>query len=574
MILQSLTALYDRLNREKNEESYGEEGIPPLGFSVEDIGFAITIDREGNLIGEPEDLREKISGQKYEYRRSTVPYSNQVNVRTGNAATTPNFMVDKADYIFGMYDTSPKNEHWKSFRDKINEVCENSQDAGVLAVKAFLRQWNPADSKELSYWEEICGSHGKWVAFKLEGDRDFIHERPEVRKLWKAFIDRKKYPRGISLVDGQIHNLQLQYAQFPFGTGASLVSFNEAAYESYGKSRGENAPISVDAEFKSSAALKFLLRGDTQRLRIGDATTLFWAERKTPVEGFLGMIFNPGSGDGEANAAAVLNFLKAARKGVLPEELEKDGEVRFYILGLALNKARLALRFWYICSVEELMRRLGNHFECLKMERNPEKDIQYPGIWHLLKETARETEDISPVLSGALMRSILTGSQYPMSLYQGVMGRIRADCRISYLRASILKAVLVRNYNKEIPMSLNTERRETAYLLGRLFAVLEKAQLDALGSINTTIKDRYFSAAAATPASVFPRLLQLSQHHIGKAEYGIISDKRIGEIMENIENFPPQMGLQDQGLFAIAYYQQKNENYRGKAKTSKGENHE
>ena len=573
MILQSLIALYDRLNREKNEESYDEEGVPPLGFSVEDIGFAITIDREGNLIGEPEDLREKISGQKYEYRRSTVPYSNEINVRSSNAAKTSNFMVDKADYIFGMSGTSPKNEHWKSFRDKIDEVCENSQDAGVLAVKAFLRQWNPADSTRLSYWEEICGSHGKWAAFKLEGDRDFIHERSEVRELWRAFIERKEYPRGISLVDGQIHNLQLQYAQFPFGTGASLVSFNKDAYESYGKRRGENAPISVDAEFKSSAALKFLLRGDTQCLRIEDATTLFWTERKTPVESYLGMFFDPGSGDGETNAAAVRKFLEAARKGVLLEELEEDGEVSFYILGLALNKARLALRFWYVCSVEKLMRRLGSHFECLKMEKDlsrksvQEEENQNPSIWHLLKETARKPKDISPVLSGALMRSILTGSQYPMSLYQGVMGRIRADRDVNHPRASILKAVLVRNYNKEIPMSLNTERRETAYLLGRLFAVLEKVQSDALGKdTNTTIKGSYFSAAAATPARVFPRLLQLSQHHIRKAEYGNTSDKRIGEIMENIENFPPQMGLQDQGLFAIAYYQQKNEIYRKKDK--------
>ena len=123
-------------------------------------------------------------------------------------------------------------------------------------------------------------------------------------------------------------------------------------------------------------------------------------------------------------------------------------------------------------------------------------------------------------------------------------------------------------------MSLNTEKRETAYLLGRLFAVLEKAQLDALGRINTTIKDRYFSAAASTPASVFPRLLQLSQHHIEKSEYGSISDKRIGEIMEHIESFPPHIDLQDQGLFAIAYYQQKNEIYRKKTDDTEGENHE
>ena len=548
---------------------------------MEDIGFAITIDRKGNLIGNPEDLRKKNKAQRYEGKRSIVPYSNEVNVRSSNAATTPNFMVDRAEYIFGMSDIQQKNVHRNSFRELIDEVCGDSQNEEILAVKSFLRNWNPPDSTDLPYWKEICGPYGKWVGFKLEGIMEFIHERPEVRKLWEDFVDRKNYRRGISLVDGMIHELQTQYAQFPFGTGASLVSFNETAYESYGKKRGGNAPISVEAEFKSSTALKHLLRNDTQRLRIGDATTLFWAERKTLAEVFMGMILDPRDED-EAAKIPVRKYLEAAEKGKLPNELKEDGEVKFYILGLALNKARLSLRFWYVCSVAELADRLGSHFQCLKMERNSEEDIRYPGIEHLLKETARETKDISPVLRGALMRSILTGSSYPMSLYQGVMGRIRADRgriradrRISYLRASILKAVLKRNYKKEIPMSLNTEKRETGYLLGRLFAVLEKAQLDALGKkINTTIKDRYFSAAASTPASVFPRLLQLSQHHIEKSEYGSISDKRIGEIMEHIESFPPHIDLQDQGLFAIAYYQQKNEIYRKKTDDTEGENHE
>ena len=115
-------------------------------------------------------------------------------------------------------------------------------------------------------------------------------------------------------------------------------------------------------------------------------------------------------------------------------------------------------------------------------------------------------------------------------------------------------------------MALDTDRRQIEYLLGRLFAVLEKVQLDALGKVNSTIKDRFFSSASATPASVFPRLIRLSQHHIEKAEYGYISDRRISEIMEHVSNFPSHMDLKAQGLFAIAYYQQKNALYR-KAET-------
>jgi CRISPR-associated protein Csd1 len=546
MIFQSLISLYDRL----------DEKVPPFGFSVEDIGFVVTIDKAGNLIGQPEDLRKKINAQKYEFMTSIVPYTNQVNVRSGNASTTPNFMVDKADYIFGFSGNSEKKKYRDSFKKCIDEVCGNSDDVGVTGVKSFLEKWNPRDSANLDCWKEISGTHGKMVAFRLDGDSRFIHNRPAVKKLWKDYLNKADYRHGVSFVDGGTHKLQPQYAQFPFGSGASLVSFNETAYESYRKTKGENAPISVGAEFKSSTALKYLLRSSVQRLRIGDATTLFWAEKDSEIETFMGQVLNPSIEDKQA-LIPVQKFLEAVRKGTLPHELDIDGNVKFFILGLSLNKARLTLRFWYVCTVAELMSRLKDHFCCLEMEHS-DKDFPFPGVWHLLKETARETKDISPVLGGALVRSILTGTNYPQNFYQGVLGRIRADHRINYLRVSIMKAVLQRNHKKEIPMTLDTERREVAYLLGRLFAVLERAQLDALGKVNTTIKDRFFSAASVTPASVFPRLIQLAQHHMEKAEFGNVSNRRISEIIDHVNNFPNHLNLKDQGLFAIAYYHQKN----------------
>lgn len=554
MIFQSLISLYDRL--------YEREDVPPYGFSEEDIGFVVTIDSDGSLIGQPEDLRTKIKTNVYTFFPSIVPYSNQVNVRANAAAKTPNFMVDKADYIFGMAGTSEKKVHHEYFEKLVHDVCGNSDDEGIVAVKAFLRKWKPGNSVKLDGWKDICGTYGKWVAFRLQGDTGFIHKRPEVKKLWSEYVAKESYPEGVSFVDGKEHPIQPQYAQFKFGSGASLVSFNKKAYESYGKIRGANAPISVEAEFKSATALKFLLRSKTRRLRIADATTVFWTERESAVETFMGQVLNPFS-DG-TDAIPVQKFLEAVRAGEMPSEIEDDDNVKFYILGLSVNKARLALRFWLVCSVGEMLTRLQRHFKDLEMERNPERDIEFPGIWHLLKETARETKNISPVLGGALTRSILTGANYPQNLYQGVLGRIRASQNTNYLKSSILKAVLQRNYKKEVPMSLDPDKKDIAYLLGRLFAVLEKAQLDALGKINATIKDRFFSAASATPATVFPRLLRLAQHHIQKAQNGYISDRRIAEIMEHIGAFPKHMGLEDQGLFAIAYYQQKNALYKKK----------
>ena len=561
MIFQSLISLYDRLAETSD--------VPSYGFSVEDIGFCITVDEEGKLIGDPEDLRIPINSNLFEYFLSEVPYTNEVNVRSSGAAQTPNFMVDKANYIFGMSGSAEKNEHHESFIKLISKVCENSNDDGIVAVKAFLSKWNPSDSPSLKGWKDMSGEKGKWIAFKLRDDSCFVHERREVKKLWSKYLSTIQFPIGISFVDGQVHDLQTQYAQFKFGSGASLVSFNEAAYESYRKQKGENAPISVEAEFKSSTALKFLLRSKTQRLKIGDAITVFWAQKKSPIETFMGHVLDPSVEDAEA-IVSIQKFLEAIREGKMPSEMEKDKDIHFYILGFSLNKARLALRDWYVSRVGDLIARIGDHFTCLKMEQKRSNDLLYPGVWHLLKETARDTKDISPVLGGALMRSILTGANYPQNLFQGVLGRIRADQakkdqrtgkpveNINFLRASILKAFLQRNHKMEIPMSLNIERTDVPYLLGRLFAVLEKAQLDALGGVNATIKDRFYSAASATPASVFPRLLRLSQHHIAKADYGYVSDERIRDILEHIDSFPNHMNLKEQGLFAIAYYHQKN----------------
>lgn len=181
MILQSLIKLYDRL----------EKNMPPYGFSVEDIGFVVTIDKNGNMTGPPEDLRTKLKANSYTYWESTVPYTNQVNVRANAAAKTPNFMVDKADYIFGMSGKNKKDLHHKSFKELINSVAGNSADEGICAVRNFLEGWQQEQSIELRDWKEISGIYGKWIAFRLEGDRCFVHERPAVQKLWCDFIEKR-----------------------------------------------------------------------------------------------------------------------------------------------------------------------------------------------------------------------------------------------------------------------------------------------------------------------------------------------------------------------------------------------
>ncbi len=108
-------------------------------------------------------------------------------------------------------------------------------------------------------------------------------------------------------------------------------------------------------------------------------------------------------------------------------------------------------------------------------------------------------------------------------------------------------------------MSLDTERTDPGYRLGRLFAVLEKTQEDALPGINATIRERFYSAASATPSMVFPRLLRTYQHHLAKLVPGakVNREKLVQEIVDGLDTMPPHLNLEAQALFAIGYYHQR-----------------
>lgn len=274
----------------------------------------------------------------------------------------------------------------------------------------------------------------------------------------------------------------------------------------------------------------------------------------------MGLILDPR--DEAGDLVDIRNFLKAVRDGQALPGI--DPNVKFYILGLSPNASRLSVRFWHVSTIGDISAKIGQHFKDLSIIKTYNEDPEFPGMWHLLRETAvlRKTDNISPILVDAVIRSILTGAAYPQSLLASVINRIRADQTINYLRSAIIKACLVRKHRikgipMEVGMALNTENKSVAYRLGRLFAVLEKAQKDAIPGAGATIKDRFYGSAFATPRKVFPQLLRLAQHHIQKSAFGHLVDKKIEEIVEEIQDFPAHLNLYDQGLFALGYYHQR-----------------
>jgi len=276
-------------------------------------------------------------------------------------------------------------------------------------------------------------------------------------------------------------------------------------------------------------------------------------------------------------------FLEAIRAGQesYAELGDNPDETRFYLLGLSPNAARISVRFFHTASISELLANLRRHFHDIGITPQPARgkrraDPEFPPLWLLLAQAAREAKEIPPVLAGPLLRAVIEGAQYPQGLFSAVMRRIRADRAINYARVCVLKGYLVRNMKQEVSMSLNTQRPDPPYRLGRLFAALEKTQGDALGTLNASIRDRFYSSASATPGVVFPRLLRTYQHHLAKLQGGrkVNREKLVQEIVSPLEDFPAHLNLAEQGLFAIGYYHQTQDFYTKKdeANTSVSEN--
>jgi CRISPR-associated protein Csd1 len=555
MILQALSDYYERLKDNSDAD------IPLLGFGRQKIHFAVVINRRGELL-QIRDIRETLK-KKQVPKQLTVPEGVK---RASNIA--PNFMWDNTGYVMGA-DNKENNKRtlqcFSALKELHHIIGGNLNDEGMEAVLYFLDSWNPAEALNLTHWKEIAGMN---LVFQLDGDLQYMHERPKIQDAWlKYYQDESSDQFATCLVSGKQAPIARLHPKIKGvggaqTSGAAIISFNLEAFLSYEKKQNFNAPVSEDIAFAYTTALNYLLRFESrQKVRIGDAATVFWTERESPIEGFMGMILDPREDSGDLKE--VRDFLEAVRDGKKPAKLN-DSDIKFYILGLSPNASRLSVRFWHVSTVGDISAKIGLHFKDLSIIKNFDSDPEFPGIWQLLRETAilRKSDNISPVLAGSVMRSILTGAFYPQSLMMAVINRIRADQTVNYLRATLIKGCLVRKYritNKsmEVNMALNKESTNIAYLLGRLFAALEKAQKDAIPGANTTIKDRFYGSASATPRTVFPQLLRLAQHHIQKAEYGRNTDKMIEEIMQGIQEFPAHLNLDDQGLFAIGYYHQR-----------------
>ncbi len=576
-----LARLYDYYLRVAGSDP---EAPPPPGFAVQKVVGAVQIDASGRFLGIL-PLKDMDAKGKARPRLMPVP---QPPART--VAISAAFLCDNGGYLLGV-DLKGKPERaqaqFAACAARHREILEGVDDPGAQAVLAFFDAWDPAAAGDaLAGQEELLQG---WLVFKLADAPGFVHDRPVIKDAWLRHVAAAEgQVIGQCLATGDeapIARLHPAIKGVPGAqsAGAALVSFNFDAAESYGKSQSFNAPVSEAAAAGYGAALNHLLRRDLGRSRtIGDTTFVFWAERPIPEENLLLDLLDPAAPVEDApaedvdRAKAVQEALAHLQGGTPPPAFEDNSDVAFYVLGLAPNAARLSVRFWLETTLGELTRNIGRHQRDLALVTDFPKRPRFPGLWSLVHDTrpkdgdgkARGRADSDKLfkMHGELLRAALTGQPYPAALLPVLLGRFRSDGHVTHPRLALLKALLNRRANpemKELPMALDTSRRETGYLLGRLFAALERLQEAAQGGdLNRGIRDKFIGAAAATPRSVFNHLLPLSEAHRRKARRdnrgaAVQADRIIEAVMGDIADIPAVMAPDDQALFFLGYYQQR-----------------
>lgn len=584
MILQALVRCYESLAAARKLEK--------PGWSMVKVSWGLELTPEGQI----ERLWPlELADEKGKKRPQLVKLPVQAKRAVG---IIPNFLCDNSSYILGRDNKGKPERSLECFMacaEKHRELLTEVAHPMAKAILRFFASWNPQSAEENAAlapeWEEIL--KGGNLVFCMDGV--YAQDVPEIAQAWdKAYASDERAERGRCLVTGQEAPIAILHPSIKGvvgaqPSGASVVSFNAPSLESYGKEerdkqgQGRNAPVSTYAAFAYGEALNYLLLEKDYHCRLGDTTLIYWAEGAEAEysSAMFGMMFND---DMEQNDLKGVMEALSSGKTVLWNKLPLKPTNRFYILGLAPNASRLAVRFFLQDTFGSFAANLEKHQKRLEIVRPAFDERDGLSVWSLLRETAnpnsRDKKPPEPLVS-ALMRAVLMNTPYPAELFIQTEIRLRAEqnldislterCKKDRTKAAIIKAWLWKNvveksgnenhpYKEALDVKLQEDTTYQPYVLGRIFAVLERIQTSEK-ELNATIRDRYFNSACATPAMIFPILIKLSNNHQKSMKNEKERDKYV-KLLEKLyakidEEYPNHLSLQDQGIFQIGYYHQK-----------------
>lgn len=587
-----LKALYDYYNRCGN--------LPASGMEEKEIGFVIVISKEGKFV-RFEDCRIDNKQAKTYLVKKHVGRSS---------AVVANYLYDNSSYVLGYAENAKakkdveeqttkrsdkENACLEAFKEKVFSIYKTYPYSIDLAAICKFYQQNKEEIlssvSQDSLWEDIKKNLSKkysTFSFRIDGDLKIVAEKKELLQLENSEDDNNG--NGFCLITGNKGTtVDTTTATMIPGSQATakLVAFQvNSGYDSYGKKKCGNAPITKDAEFAYTTALNAMLqKGSHNKFGVGNRTFVFWAssnaeaaeQTEESLFDLLGFA-DEEQDDPNARIEQVRKVFTSIYSGTLKTSLDD----RFYILGLAPNSARIAVVYWSECSLKEFAEKILRHFDDMEIIDTRKDGKPYMGINSMLAAVTLngELSKATPNIPEAVVKSIFQGTPYPFTLFSACIRRIRAESgnkdnnAIRIARMAIIKAYLnrINDNNKKIDTMLDKSNTNQGYLCGRLFAVLDKIQEDANGI--RSICERYMNAASATPASVFATILNLSYHHMEKLtneSRKIFYEKMKQEIIDKIPatGFPAHLDLQDQGRFFIGYYHQRQDFFTKKEDENK-----
>lgn len=575
MILQALVQYYESL--------LAQNKVSKVGWCQAKVSHKIELNADGTIKGILFFKQEKTRGKKKVLESVNLQVPEMVKRSSGVVA---NFLCDNAKYFLGIDgDMNYRGmECFQAAKEKHLKLLKNAEGRMAKAICNYFETWNPETALENPIVKEHLDElkQGGNIVFSMK--YLYAQDDDEIKELWEQKHDQNEDNiEEICLVTGRkdriarIHR-SIKGVPGAQSSGAALVSFNAHAFESYEKEQSYNAPVGKYAEFAYTTALNYLLDQREDRFPLGESMTVFWAEsgKEQYQESFLSWL-NPTGGNQEEMKKVFGNLQRGYY--VELDDIHINLEEKFYILCLSPNAARLSIRFFYQNSFGNLIHNLAAHYKRMEIVKASWENQEYMGIWKMLNETVNQkSKDKSPIsnMASLVLKAILDDAKYPQSLYTDTLIRIRSEQGyVTCGRAAIVKAFLIKNYNwKEGNecMGLNEKCEEKAYVIGRLFAILESIQKDANPGINTTIRERYFNSACATPAAIFPILIKLKNSHMKKIERENVNkkvyyEKLMTELMNKISisgddiGFPRNLSLEDQGKFILGYYHQIQKKY-------------
>ncbi|MDP4097855.1 type I-C CRISPR-associated protein Cas8c/Csd1 [Paenibacillus sp. P96] len=583
MILQALCGYYDRMVGDDSAE------IANPGYAVTPVSKCLVIDHEGNLLQVIDQTveREFIDKKgKKEIKLFPLRVITPQQPKRSGSRPQPAFLCENANFIFGIYpDPAGAKYRFEASGALHEEILSHVDDDGARAVVSFFRKRKPG-SVEYGEVDTSGLNDGGNIVFMLLGEVDYVHNRPKIKEAWDAYrLGKQEHASvGQCLVTGERGSIARIHGNLDgFGQDKpTLVGFNQDSFVSYRKEKGENAPVSETAAFKYVTALNMMIGDRRHSQNIHGEKVLFWAEKSLPVEENAiallmgGVTSEPEIQKDEVTSRRLASVMGHLYKGTRPEELDLDVNTRMFVLGISTNKTRVVIRHFYVNTVGIIIERLQQHHVDVYVE-GPDWEPEHPSLAKILIETAvrRESKNVPAPYQGSLMRSIVNDTLYPNSLFMAMLGRIRAEAgadaqaAINRTRIGVIKGCLNRlarqSGEKEwigvnLEETQETQSQTLAYTLGRIFAILNQAQYEALSKVNASIVDKYLNTALASPQQVFPILLSHAKNHFSKLAKAkrYYTQQLLREVMLAVPptGFPPTLNAKEQGQFMVGFYHQ------------------